>query len=297
MPFFNKKKILVTHNSTFHTDDLFATATLSILCKGKIKVIRTRDVEMFKKGDFVYDVGGEYDPLRNLFDHHQEGGAGKRANGIPYAAFGLVWKKYGAQIAGSQEIADKIDEDLVQSIDADDNGIDLYSVKNEANIKPIVIQSIFASFRPSWTEEQDYDSRFFEVLPFVEAFLKRTIIRARDSIKAKAIVEKAYSDAPDKRLIVLDGLYSWQKTLQQYREPLYVIFPKSGTWSLFCVRTDENTFENRKNLPKEWAGKRDQEMAKISGVSDAVFCHNGLFLAVAKSKEGVLALAKIALEN
>ena len=40
MSIFKKKKILITHDSTFHADDLFAAATLSILNKGNIKIIR-----------------------------------------------------------------------------------------------------------------------------------------------------------------------------------------------------------------------------------------------------------------
>jgi uncharacterized UPF0160 family protein len=40
---------------------------------------------------------------------------------------------------------------------------------------------------------------------------------------------------------------------------------------------------------------KDEELQKISGVSDATFCHRGLFLAGAKSKEGAIKLAEIAL--
>lgn len=36
----------------------------------------------------VVDIGGVYDLETNHFDHHQIGGAGKRENGIPYAAIG-----------------------------------------------------------------------------------------------------------------------------------------------------------------------------------------------------------------
>jgi len=112
--FKKNKKILVTHNGTFHADDLFATATLALVFNGNIKVIRTRDEEIIKKADFVYDVGGIYNPEKNLFDHHQKEGAGKRENGIPYASFGLVWKKFGKKICGSQKVADEVDQKLVQ---------------------------------------------------------------------------------------------------------------------------------------------------------------------------------------
>ena len=125
MSFLKKKKICVTHNGAFHTDDLFATATLSILNNGNIKIIRTRDSEVFKKADYVYDVGGDYNPINNIFDHHQRGGAGNRENGIPYSSFGLIWKKYGEKICGSKEVADRVERKIVQPIDANDNGIDI----------------------------------------------------------------------------------------------------------------------------------------------------------------------------
>ena len=61
--------------------------------------------------------------------------------------------------------------------------------------------------------------------------------------------------------------------------------------------TGKGMFEDRMKLPAAWAGLRDEELAKVTGVPDAVFCHRALFLAVAKSKEGALALAKLALSN
>jgi uncharacterized UPF0160 family protein len=293
MSFFTKKKLLVTHNGTFHADDIFATAALSILLNEDIKVVRTRDEEMFTKGDYIYDVGGEYDPTRNRFDHHQHGGAGKRENGIPYAAFGLVWKTYGEQICGSQDVANKLDESLVQSIDAHDNGINLYTLKGD--IAPYLIENMFDSFRPTWKEEEEYDTPFMEVLEIAKKFLRRAIVRARDSLDAKSFVQKAYEEAVDKRIIVLDGAYPWQGVLGDYPEPLYVVCFKTGMWRVLCVRKDKESFENRKSLPESWAGLRDEELARVSGVPDATFCHNGRFLAVAKSKEGALALAQKAL--
>ena len=38
MSIFKKKKICVTHNGSFHADDLFAMAALSILNNGNIKI-------------------------------------------------------------------------------------------------------------------------------------------------------------------------------------------------------------------------------------------------------------------
>ena len=288
-----KKKILVTNDGSFHADDLFATATLSILNNGNIKIIRTRDPEIIEKGDYVYDVGGIYDEKLNRFDHHQEGGAGFRSNGVPYSSFGLVWKKFGEQICGSKEVADKIEERLVQSIDVNDNGINLFEVKGE--VVPYLIQDIFFNFRPSWKEEQDYDNSFIKLVPFVIEILKREIIQTKDRIEVESIIREAYENAEDKRVIIFDGNYPWFETINEYSEPLYVISRKGDLWRAEAVRKEKYKFETRKPFPAEWAGKRDEEMAKISGVADAIFCHNGRFLVVAKSKEGIMELVKKAL--
>ena len=108
----NNKK-LITHNGSFHADDIFACATLSLMLEKageKFEVIRTRDEEIIKTGDYVFDVGGIYDENLNRFDHHQIGGAGKRQGGIEYSSFGLVWKKFGEEICGSKEVALTIDK-------------------------------------------------------------------------------------------------------------------------------------------------------------------------------------------
>lgn len=66
--------------------------------------------------DIVYDIGlGE-------FDHHQENKE-IRENGIPYAAFGLLWKRFAeTQFGFDPEIVKMVDEDFVQYIDQTDNG-------------------------------------------------------------------------------------------------------------------------------------------------------------------------------
>ena len=43
-----------------------------------------------------------------------------RENGVPYAAFGLLWEDLGAEILG-EELAEKFDEAFVQPLDNNDN--------------------------------------------------------------------------------------------------------------------------------------------------------------------------------
>ena len=96
-----RSKTVVAHSGEFHADDVLQWQSLSLLL-GKVRVLQP-DQKIINAGDYVVDVGGTYDPDKKRFDHHQVGGAGNRQNGIPYAAFGLVWKEYGEKIAGSKK--------------------------------------------------------------------------------------------------------------------------------------------------------------------------------------------------
>ncbi|MDP3661756.1 MAG: MYG1 family protein [bacterium] len=294
----DSKKMIVTHDGGFHADDAFAVAALLLHLKGNATIVRSRDPKIIASGDFVVDVGGEYDAARNRFDHHQPGGAGSRENTIPYAAFGLVWKTFGAAISGSAEIAARVDAKLVQPIDAADNGVSLGNYEG-APAFPYVIQNAVFAFEPTWNEKQlSLDAGFEEARKFASAILEREIAHARDAALGEALVRAAYENAADKRIIVLDEKYDWGDILGEKAEPFFVITPDrgpSGNWRAHAVRAGRNSFKSRLSFPKEWAGKRDNELADVSGVADAVFCHNKLFTVAARSLEGAIALAKRAL--
>ena len=287
---------IVTHSGTFHADELLATATLEIFFNGApYEVIRSRDPEVVKTGDYVLDVGFVYDHASHRYDHHQAGGAGARGNGVPYSSFGLVWKHFGTEICGSQEVADAIDRRLVQPIDMADNMIEVY--KPTSHVHPYILHNIVMAFRPTWKEGESYDTHFKEMVIFLKQLLEREIKTEQDNQEGAALVERIYEKAEDKRLIVLDGQYPWHNVLAGHPEPLYVVKPKhqSTQWEIECVRTDTLSFGNRKALPAAWAGLNDGKLIVATGVPDAVFCHNQRYVAVAETKEGVLKLAELAL--
>jgi len=292
------RKTIVTHNGSFHPDDVFAVATISLIEKLPT-ILRTRDKELIDHGHYVVDVGGVHNPSKNRFDHHQEGGAGERKNGIPYASFGLVWKKYGAWICGdNQAFADSIDERLVTYIDAMDNGVDLIKPLYEG-VYPYMLNNVIFSYLPSWKEkekdESSLDRRFLEAVSFAKGLLKREVIKMKDYDAGKAQVLKTYQKTADKRVIVLERDYPWGEVLSQCPEPLFAIYPQEHSWHVKAVRDDMKSFKSRAEFPKKWAGKKGSELAEISGVSDAVFCHNKRFMAVAESQKGAIELAQRAL--
>lgn len=284
-----------THDGTFHTDDVFACAVLSVVFSHKtVHIVRTRDEALINTADIVVDVGGIYDPSRMRFDHHQKGGAGERDNGIPYASIGLVWKEYGVQLAGSVKSAEFIDMQLVQGIDGADNGV-VNKVADNGVFSFSVIDMI-SSMRPTWEESVSLDDAFGEAVILATTILKRSIKHAQAYSHATELLVAAYDAADDKRIIIIGTEYpGWYELMAQYPEPLYVLYQRDdGNWTAKAVRSNPIEFATRKPFPESWGGLRDAELQEVSGVADAIFCHNGRFIAVAKSKEGALKLAQIA---
>ncbi len=292
----NKETTIITHSGSFHADDVFAVATLRILLgdAAQVKVIRTRDQVVIETGDYVVDVGGIYDESKNRFDHHQASGAGVRQNGIPYAAFGLVWKKYGETLCGSREVAEMVEQKLVMPLDATDNGVEISSSVFR-DIWPYGIQNVVTASLPTWKEDQNTDPIFDRLVQFAVPLLKREILKAQHQKDAERLVEEIYANTPDKRIIVLPEKYPWTDVLGKYDEPLFVIYPDNEKWHVKAMRNDEGSFANRKDFPESWAGKMNHELITITGIPDALFCHLKRFLVVASSKDGAIALAKLAL--
>src|SRR3990167_1150220 len=243
-------KKLITHNGSFHTDDIFAAATLSLLLERKgesYEIIRTRDEEIIKNGkkdgQYVFDVGGVYDAEQNRFDHHQPGGAGKRENGIEYSSFGLVWRKFGEKLCGSREAADLLDKKLVAPIDALDNGFDL--VEKTHSVFPYLIQDFFRVMRPTWREtDSKIDEMFLKSVSIAKEILIREIIYAEDTILSNQSIISIYNNTQDKRIIVFDKNYSSSEILSTLPEVIFVIYPREidNCWGVKAVRKNSKNF-------------------------------------------------------
>jgi len=294
---------IAVHSGKFHADDVCAVATL-LLYLGiadpesmAVEIIRTRDKEQIGEADYVFDVGMEYDPNRHRYDHHQDGGAGVRENGISFAAFGLAWKHFGGEVCGSQEVADKIERRMVMPLDASDNGEEYFDMR-EHGLLPYGASIIVGAFLPTWQEQQTEETlkaTFIELVRYAMIIIRREVAHAQASVEGHKHVEEAYQRAEDKRVIVLDVKLPWEERIEQYPEPVFVAYPQDDMWRARAVRSGEGLFKNRKDFPKAWAGLDSEELPKVTGVEDALFCHRKLFTVAAKSKEGILELVKQAL--
>jgi uncharacterized UPF0160 family protein len=157
------------------------------------------------------------------------------------------------------------------------------------------------AFNPSWDEDasdEDRLERFERAVAFAGEILDRAIAAALAGARARGLVHDAIARAADPRVVELDRSMPWHETVvTASTEALYVIYPKKADdWRVQCVPVELGTFTNRKDLPAAWAGLQAAELAAVTGVDDAVFCHTARFLAVAGSQAGIRELVRQALE-
>lgn len=288
-----------THDGRFHADEIFALAVLNLKFPD-LRIVRSRDENVYKGADIIVDVGYVYDPEDLVFDHHQRSFSLKRESGVPYASFGLVWKQYGETLCGSPETAKYIDSAIVQAIDADDNGIDIY----ETNIDGIglhTLSDIIESYVPRHVDDDDKVQKGFErALNFATSYIRRQIELAKELFEvALPTIRNAIRLSKDPRILIFKKFdKTWLNFItRETQEALFAIFPTHRkTWAIRSIPKKGKKFEYSILLPSEWGG-RQKDFAEISGVQDALYCHNGCFLAEADSLKGAEKLAAFAMEN
>lgn len=283
-------KTIVTHSGTFHADDVFAVATLQLAYGiDEVSIVRTRDEAVIATADIVVDVGGIYDAATERYDHHQIG-APVRENGIPYAGFGLVWQVYGEQVAGSAEVAASIEKKIVLAVDADDTAITLANLHNP-DIPTFELDQVIRSFVPVRGSNDSADEAFLEAVTFARGLLVRLIAKKKSTIAMDTLVMDIYNNALDKRCLVFTSSVATGVCID-FPDVEVVVMPYdpavNTNWTAKTIQKTHDSFEARVNFPESWRGLRDKELADVSGIVDAVFCHKTGYFFVAGSREGAL---------
>ena len=261
-----------THTGKFHCDDVFSAALLTYL-NPNIKIIRAYNIPEDFDG-IIFDIGG------SEFDHHQEG-APVRDNGIPYAAFGLLWREFGTFIL-SEEDAKNFDKSFIQPLDYSDNT----GEKNE-------LAEIISLFNPQWDEDLDSDLCFQEAKEVALKILTNKIKQIKSISAAKDFVLEAIEGAKDK-IVVLSMRTPWKNFIHG-TDIEFVIYPSDrGGYSGQGVPKAVGTNQLKIAFPKEWRGKSADELKDISGIETLSFCHNSGFLITAGSLEDTIAACKLA---
>ena len=289
---------VATHDGSFHADEVFAVAALTLLGE-PLEVVRTRDNDTIAACDLRLDVGFAHDPAAGGFDHHQRGFELKRDNGIGFASFGLIWREYGARVCGGDaEAAAQVDQVLVQGIDANDTGQTLVESLLD-DVRPMTVSDVIGGMNARWDEDlsdEEERARFDDAVALAAPIIEREVASALSYRRATRVVHDAIDGAADPRIVELAENVPWKRVVVPGApDALYVIYPKRQGFGLEAVPAELGSFANKRDLPEPWAGLDGPELAELTGVPDALFCHSKRFLVVARSREGIGELARLAL--
>ncbi len=287
----------VTHDGTFHADDVFAHAVLRAALDD-VELVRTRDPARIAAAEIVFDVGAVYNPVARRYDHHMRERP-LRSCGTPYSSVGLVWRDYGRAALLALLQTDALDENLAEiiwrnidtglifAIDQADNGV--------APAGPGHLSAVIEAFNPAWDSAKSHDEAFLEASQFATGILARAGQQVHASARATDLVLEAARNAEDPRLLVLYRKLLWEKAVYEggLDAVLFVIYPdEDGTrWYCRCVPPEPGSFGQRVSLPEAWAGLRDEAFSAAAGIPDGSFCHPSRFICGARSRASAIALA------
>ncbi|TAQ85000.1 hypothetical protein B7494_g6673 [Chlorociboria aeruginascens] len=229
-----------THNGHFHADEALAVYMLRLLpTYAASQIIRTRDPALLQTCHTVVDVGGEYDPSTNRYDHHQRTFNTTFPNrSTKLSSAGLVYMHLGKAIIAQQlnatEDAEEVDviwqkiyENFIEAIDAHDNGISAYDPKAIAaaglekrfSDGGFSLGAMVSRLNPNWNDlipsdpvqaQQAEDDKFLVASARMgEEFSRDLDYFTKSWLPARDIVHKAYAKRlehdPKGRLLVFDG--------------------------------------------------------------------------------------------
>lgn len=296
------KKILVTHTGRFHADEVFATAILSLIYKNNIEIHRVLDSDaknyVNNPNAIIYDIG------RGEFDHHQHDPNAYRENGIPYAACGLIWKAFYMELLynlpdGLRNFTVQyIDKMLIQGIDDIDNG----HFKSHNSYDPMNVTTVIGLFNPpSPSTQEEQMKQFKNAVRCAKTILLNLLSKAKETYNAINAVNKAINERDEPHILILPEYMPWKGTL--HANPFadniwYVIYPSNRIgYNIEAVPITPNGTDKRQDVPTAWWGKENEELAKITGVETAFFCHFSGFLSACKTLDDAIKFARLAVDE
>lgn len=213
----------------FHADEALAVYMLRLLpAYTDAALIRTRDPNLLASCHTVVDVGGEYSPANDRYDHHQrEFNTTFPSRSTKLSSAGLVYMHFGkaiiAQRTGLLEshpdvtlLYEKLYTDFVEALDANDNGIEMYDPKslgeaskrfkdfgttlpslvsdlNNAVDDPLLPPLVPATSIDIESPQAAEDARFLQASALMgTSFVRKLALAHSNWLPARAVVKESY---------------------------------------------------------------------------------------------------------
>lgn len=293
---------IVTHDGTFHTDEVFAIALIKKFITSKVEVVRTRDENILNeakedKNIFVIDVGREYNFHKRNFDHHQrEFNITWENEDVLFSSCGLIWgflKKRGYLKKFSKFTLNNIEKKLIKKIDAHDNGQCFWSLSNMIKI----------CNRDDNTEED-----FNKALNIATTYLDNIFYQENHSYELHSTFRKDLQQYDDNKIFIssISNNSSFLKHLSNKTNALILIYEQKDSddfsrWYSKAITKQKNDNGEKSIIsalaPESWRGLSDEELVLKTAMKGSIFVHKTGYLCVSKNKKTAINMAKAMLDN
>jgi uncharacterized UPF0160 family protein len=245
------------------------------------------------------------------------------------SASGLVYRHYGKEVIQNiyptlsnkdlDLVYTKMYNSFMEAIDAIDTGVEPLPKGCAIELQyrdSTGLSSRVSRLNPRWNDDDDInpDDRFEDASALCgDDFMSVLTSIVESTLPARTFVEQAvvnrFNIDPSGQIIKFESgglpwkshLYDLEKehNLVQYKDLIkFVLYTdQSNMWRIQAVTVEGQAFENRLSLPEHWRGVRDADLEKIAGIEGCTFCHAAGFIGGNKSFEGVLQMARVALQQ
>lgn len=256
---------VVTHDTTFHADDVIAVALLKHIGYD-VHIFRTREPVILQAAladpeVAVLDVGGKYDPLLFNFDHHQDASL--------KSAAGLIWDHFRNMIC--EKDLQPFFGAFIDSIDAmDTNRNNAYEKWDALPTGFRNTSGIIGAFNRNVTSPSEQIKQFHLALDFAGTIINNELYNAGQ--KAKAEAEYAVRQILLNNIAVFD---EYSAVWKEKGDHMIVVQPHANGWQI---------------ISKNSAHAQVPETAEQ--LPGFVFRHKTGFMAVVKEKDVAVRFAE-----
>lgn len=271
---------IVTHSGIFHADEILAILILRGVYKNMpLKITRTRDQEKIRQALnspnpylFLVDVGEDFSPIVNHYDHHQNGG-------LP-ASNMLVWNELGTSCLHNISMVREYNVDVqlvasemqmfmsaISDWDTNKNGV----IQAAQALGVLTISQCISGFNGDPTDD-DYQSIAFEkAMDFMREVFLNEVRSACARVRAQLIF--------DSRIEIAPQTYVFEKFCPIWKRGAKIaVLPNPQGWAIMSADSALYPLYSK-------------EEAAAAGFAPA-FCHAGKFLMVFRTQEEATECAK-----
>ena len=150
------------------------------------------------------------------------------------------------------------------------------------------LATLIGNFNPGWDSKGSNDEAFFQAVSVAGMILENKFERYLGNERADRRVEEVLAEhtealasgetpAENTNILVLPEFIPCQKRLSE-TNIAFVIFPSNRGGYCIQPQKKEYSMNYKCSFPSSWLGLEGEELASVTGLESAIFCHKGGFL-------------------